>query len=87
LNWWQRNIYTDKSLGGWELERNQSSLPVPSDAESLNSLLVLENGRFRKIADENKLTSLFDAPAEGLIYVGEPGLGVVKSIDLSSACP
>ena len=47
---------------------------------------MLERGRFRRIADEDKMTSLFDAPAEGLIYVGEPGIGVVSSIELKSAC-
>jgi hypothetical protein len=86
LTWWERNVYTAKSLGGWEWVHDQSSLPVPSQTQSLNGLLVLEQGRFRRIADENKVTSLFDAPAEGLIYVGEPGVGVVGSIDLSSAC-
>jgi hypothetical protein len=86
LNWWERNIYTSKSLGGWEWVQDQSSLPVPPQAQSLNGLPVLEQGRFRRIADENKVTSLFDAPAEGLIYVGEPGIGVVRSIDLTSGC-
>jgi hypothetical protein len=47
----------------------------------------MDQGKFRKIAEESSTKDLFSVPVDGLIYVGEPGLGVVKSVDLLSACP
>jgi len=58
LTWWKR-IFTEKSLGEEQWVPNQSSLPIPPQVQSSNGLLVLERGRFRRIADEDKMTSLF----------------------------
>jgi hypothetical protein len=87
LNWWERNIYSAKSLGGWHLVSDQESLPIPSETESRNALLILDHGKFQKIAEESTTKELFDLPVDGLVYVGEPGLGVVESVDLLTACP
>lgn len=87
LNWWERNVYTAKSMGGWAWVSDQASLPTPSVAESRNALLIFAQGRFQKIADESSTKDLFDFPIDGLIYVGEPGLGVIKSLELPLACP
>lgn len=87
LTWWERHVYTNKSLGGWEWIKDQSSLPLPSGPLSRGSVLALEHGQIRKVADEGAVKDLFEIPVEGPVYVGEPGIGVVRSIDLLTACP
>jgi hypothetical protein len=86
LSWWDRT-FSSKTLGRWEVAGNQASLPKPSDLESRNAVLSFDGTHWRKLADESRLKDLFDVPADGLVYVGEPGVGVLQTIDLSRRCP
>jgi len=42
LNWWERNVYTAKSLGGWQRVSDQTSLPTPPEEQSRNALLMMQ---------------------------------------------
>jgi len=85
-NWWDR-IFSGKVVSEWSYDSDQSKYVTPSTKLPKNAVFVLDHGAFRKIAEESKLDNLFDAPAEGLVYVGEPGIGFRYSIDLASQCP
>jgi hypothetical protein len=85
LDWWQRT-FSDKPLGGAEFIKDQGSLQKPPQDVSRNAVLTLSAGKWQKVADEKEIRDLFEVPAEGMVYVGEPGIGVLKTIDLPSAC-
>lgn len=85
LTWWQRNIYTAESLGGWSAVN-----PAPLELQNTESLrggvYLLEGSELRKVADESRIPSLWEVPAEGTLYVADPGIGVVNTLDLRSLC-
>lgn len=85
LNWWQRNIYTNESLGGWTAVE-----PAPISTGNADSLrggvYLLDGTRLRKLVDEKDVPSLWDVPAEGTLYVAEPGIGITQILDLKSLC-
>jgi hypothetical protein len=85
LNWWQRT-FSDAPISGWEFIKNQELLQKPPQETSRDAVLSLSAGNWQKVADEKKIRDLLEVPAEGLVYVGEPGIGVVEVIDLPSAC-
>jgi hypothetical protein len=85
LNWWQRT-FSDTPLGGWEFIEDQGSQQKPPEDASRDAVLALTAGKWQKVADEKRVRDLFEVPAEGFVYVGEPGIGVVQTIDLPNAC-
>lgn len=85
LNWWQRNFYTDHSLGEWHV-LEQGPIEAPRGTSANGGIFLLEGLNLRKVADEKSVNSLWDVPAEGVLYVGEPGIGVNGTIDLNGVC-
>jgi len=86
LNWWQRT-FSDEELGRVSWIDNQTSLPKPAEALSRNAVFSFNGGRWQKLADESKLKDLFGIPGEGLVFVGEPGIGVRQVLELLQRCP
>jgi hypothetical protein len=86
LNWWQRT-FSNRPIGEWGALTNQASLPKPSDSDARNAVVIFSAGHWQKVADESKLKDLLDIPNDGVVYVGEPGIGVLQTIDLSRRCP
>lgn len=85
LNWWQRT-FSDAELGGWEFIKDQESQQKPPQDVSRDAVLILKAGRWQKVADERELRDLFKVPVEGMVYVGEPGIGVLQTINLLNVC-
>jgi hypothetical protein len=86
LNWWQRNIYTDESLGEWTVVEQPRPISIGDAESSRGGVYLLEGARLRKVADEKDVSSLWDVPAEGTLYVAEPGIGVTQILDLKTLC-
>lgn len=86
LNWWQRT-FSNKSIGEWVVVRNQASLPKPSQSDAQNAVVSFVAGNWQKLADQSQLKNLLEVPGEGIVYVGEPGIGVLQTIDLLGRCP
>lgn len=85
LNWWEQNIYTSEPLAQYTpLEKSPMTIPSPSSHQG--GVFLLEDSTLRKVADEKELENLFDAHAEGILYVAEPGIGFKSTLDLTSVC-
>jgi hypothetical protein len=85
LSWWQRT-FSNKTLGTWGPSEAPSDIEMPPPSTLHGGVFVVRNGRLNKIMDESGLDELWDVPAEGLVYVAEPGVGVWKSLDLNTEC-
>jgi hypothetical protein len=86
LSWWQRN-FSDKSPEGWEQVKAPEAVPMAAPEVMKNGVYLLHVGQLVRIAEENKLHDLSDAPGEGVVFVAEPGVGVHDSVNLASECP
>jgi len=85
LNWWERNIYTSQPLAQYApLDTAPATIPSPRSQRS--GVFLLEDSTLRKVADEKELESIFDVPAEGILYVAEPGIGFNSTLDLTAVC-
>jgi hypothetical protein len=80
-----REFLPKTSLGGWTVVE-----PTPisiGNADVLRGgVYLLDGARLRKVVDEKEVTSLWDVPAEGTLYVAEPGIGITQTLDLKSLC-
>jgi hypothetical protein len=84
LNWWQKNIATFEALAEYTpLDR---PVTIPSPISYRSAVFLLEDSALHKVADKKELESLFDVPAEGILYVAEPGIGFNSTLDLTAAC-
>jgi hypothetical protein len=86
LNWWQRN-FSEEPLAWTEAVEAPSTISMPDPELLKNGVFVLNNGRPLRVAEENMLRDLLDVPSEGVVFVGDPGLGVRDSVDLPQECP
>jgi hypothetical protein len=85
LNWWERNIYTSEPLAQYT-PLDTPPITIPSSSSYQSGVFLLEGSTLHKVADEKELESLFDVPAEGILYVAEPGVGFNFTLDLTAVC-
>jgi hypothetical protein len=85
LNWWQRT-FGDEPLGGYEQAQKPSTFEMPNADAVVGGVFVFREGKLSRVADEERLQELWDAPAEGLVYVASPGIAVRYASQLPSVC-
>jgi hypothetical protein len=86
LSWWERNVYTSQSLGGWTAIGSPPDLPIGRIPNVEGVVYLYSDRTLRKVAQEAKLSDLTDIDGEGVMYVSEPGIGVRAVYDMPAVC-
>jgi hypothetical protein len=85
LNWFQRT-FSDEPLGGYKKVDQPDGISLPAPEKRRGFVFTLQGNDLRRVIDERRVSELWDVPAEGLVYVAEPGIAVRQEVDLLAVC-
>lgn len=85
LTWWQR-VFSNEPLGTLGEVQAPTGIDRPPAPQMYGGVFALRGRDLYKVADESGVGKLWDVPAEGFVFVAEPGIAVRQSFDLVTEC-